>query len=274
MVSWYELMLFLSVNKNTYSSNPDVMTKQFRRTPISAIRYVAMILVLLIVSGCATTSPDKDPYENMNREILDFNLSSDKYVLKPIAKGYSKIPSPIRNGIGNALSNLREPYTILNDLLQGKFRKAGRDTGRFVINSTLGLLGLADVATEMDLPRQREDFGQTLAVWGVPSGPYLVLPFLGPSNLRDAFGLVPTYAGADPVNLNSPERYYATGLRFIGVRANLLPFDDVFELQPDKYLFLREAYRQRRAMLISDGELSVDDGEDDLLDELLEDDAL
>ena len=233
----------------------------------------AIFISVFLLTGCASTSTHNDPYENFNRKVLNFNLKSDKYLLKPAAQAYSKIPSPVRNGIGNFISNLTEPYTVLNDLLQGKFRKAGRDTGRFVINTTLGLLGLNDVATHMNLPKQREDFGQTLAVWGVEEGPYLVLPFLGPSNVRDAVGLVPAYAGADPVSSlnNSPERWYALGVRFVHGRSTLLGTDEVLELQPDKYLFLREGYRQRREIQINDGVISVSD-EEALQDELLDED--
>ena len=192
-----------------------------------------------------------------------------------MAKTYQRLPQPVRNGVGNFFSNLWEPNTILNDLLQGKFAHAGRDTGRFVINTTLGLFGLMDVATHLDLPKRREDFGQTLAVWGVPAGPYLVLPLFGPSNLRDSAGTIPNYAGADLVyTLDSPERWYASGLRLVDGRARLLGVDDVLDLQPDKYLFLREGYRQQRNHLIYDGNPPAGLDDDDLLEllELEEDD--
>ncbi|MEM7194512.1 MAG: VacJ family lipoprotein [Pseudomonadota bacterium] len=247
---------------------------RFPRIHSTKIFQFFLLIGVLALGGCATTSPDNDPYEGVNRKIMDFNLSSDRYVLKPIAKTYDKLPNPVKNGVGNFFSNLLEPYTILNDLLQGKFRKAGRDTGRFVINTTIGLLGLSDPATEMGLEKQREDFGQTLAVWGVPSGPYLVLPIFGPSNLRDTVGLIPAFAGGDPVSAaNTPERYWGTGLRLVNVRAGLLPFDDVLELQPDKYVFLREAYRQRRQTMIADGQVDTGAQDEELLDELLDEDT-
>ena len=138
-----------------------------------------------------------DPMEGANRAVLKFNLQVDRLLLKPAARAYRKLPAPARNGTRNFFANLWMPSTIVNNVLQGKFADAGRGLGRFAINSVLGFFGLMDPATEMGLPERREDFGQTLAVWGVPSGPYLMLPFLGPSNLRDAVALAPQNA-ADP----------------------------------------------------------------------------
>ncbi|NKB64941.1 MAG: VacJ family lipoprotein [Gammaproteobacteria bacterium] len=253
-----------------------------------------LLLVSVLLAGCASTSSkevriisngteetiiaEKDPFEKMNRSILKFNLKADKYVLKPVAKTYKKvIPQPVRNGIRNFFSNLREPLNIVNDLLQGNLVQAGRDTGRFVINTTFGFFGLNDVAKYMNLPRNREDFGQTLAVWGVPSGPYLVLPFLGPSNLRDATGLVPEFKYTDAVSeVESPESTYLRGLRIISQRTNLLGADDILDLQPDKYLFIREGYCHQRLNQIHNGNPPKPENEaseDELLDELLESDS-
>ena len=215
-----------------------------------------------------------DPFERTNRAVLNFNFKVDRFVLKPTAKVYARLPGPVRNGVGNFFSNLWQPSTIINDLLQGKFAHAGRDTGRFVVNTTLGLFGVMDVATHLDLPKRREDFGQTLAVWGVPAGPYLMLPLLGPSNLRDSVGTIPQYAGSDPVaTLDSPERWYAGGLRLVDGRARAFGADEVLELQSDQYLFLREGYRQRRNHLIYDGNPPAGPGDDDFVDELLEDET-
>ena len=201
-----------------------------------------------------------------------FNLKTDEAILVPISKGYKKVvPSPVRNGIHNFLTNLREPYNILNDLLQGQFRLAAQDTGRFLINTTLGFIGFNDVASYMDMPRRSEDFGQTLAVWGVPSGPHLVLPFFGPSNIRDTVGLVPDLAYS---NLyapeQSPEDVGAWALNIVDTRTQLLGIEDVIKIQPDPYLFLREGYRQRRAAAIVNNQINQDDEEDALLDELSE----
>ena len=166
-----------------------------------------------------------------------------------------------------------ESYNVLNDLLQGQFRLAGQDAGRFMINTTLGFFGLNDVASHMDLPRRREDFGQTLAVWGVPSGPHIVLPFLGPSNLRDTAGLVPDFTYSSATNVDTyPASLGKTTVGIIDARSQLLGLDEILEAQNDKYLFLRETYRQRRATAINNGKRPEDEPtEDELLDELLED---
>ena len=164
---------------------------------------------------------------------------------------------------------MREPYTLLNDLLQAKFRKAGRDSARFFINTTIGVFGLFDPATHFGLQSQPEDFGQTLAVWGAPPGAYVVLPFFGPSNARDAFSRLPEFGGSDAVNHvdKTETRWGAIGLRLVNARADLLGLDEVLELQPDQYLFLRENYRMRRAAQIRDGAADAD--EDDALEDAL-----
>jgi len=160
-------------------------------------------------------------------------------------------------------------------LLQGKFALAGRDTGRFILNTVFGWFGVFDVARAMGLPKREEDFGQTLAVWGVPPGPYLVLPLLGPSNLRDFTGsLSPAYMQTDlTARLEYPASLIATGVEAVDARAAFLGADAALELQPDKYLFLRETYRQERAALIADREAG-DDFDDELIDELLDDELL
>ncbi len=235
---------------------------------------------LITGSGCATTSSvpgAKDPFENINRSIHKFNIESDRVFLKPIAKGYANaFPQPIRNGVKNFFSNLWEPMTVVNDLLQGKFGQAASDSFRFLVNSTAGILGIFDVATHLYLPKHREDFGQTLGVWGIPSGPYLVLPFLGPSNVRDTTGLIPQYLYADTLGiLDTPEVYYAAGIRLVDARSRLLGLDELLAIQPDEYLFLRETYRQQRYLAIHDGNPPATDEEDsdeDLIDQLLKDD--
>ncbi len=240
---------------------------------------LAMLVLVLLMTGCATSgSPveQNDPFERFNRAVLEFNIESDRILLKPVAEAYDHLlPKPVKTGVNNFFSNLWEPMTIANDLLQGKIGYAARDTSRFVVNSTIGLFGILDIAKGMNLPRRKEDFGQTLAVWGVPEGPYLVLPLLGPSNLRDAAGLVPQYQYGDPVaRLDSSERLYATGLRLVDTRSRNLDAEEILELQPDKYLFLRETYRSGRENLIHDGNPPADSGgdsEDGLIDQLLED---
>ncbi len=239
---------------------------------------LSFVMPLIMLSGCATTSsPEaKDPFEKANRAVLKFNLSSDRWILKPIAKTYARVvPSPLRTGVSNFFSNLWQPMTVLNDLLQGKLGHAGRDSSRFLLNTTLGIFGIFDVASRLKLPEHREDFGQTLAVWGVPSGPYLVLPFFGPSNLRASSGLIPQTVYADVVSyVDSPQIYYVQILRMIAAREQLLGVGDILDLQPDQYLFIRESYRQQRLNLIYDGKppLLESDAEDDLINQLLEED--
>ena len=213
----------------------------------------------------------KDPWEGFNRSIHRFNMKVDEKVLRPVAQRYVKhVPPKVRKGVRNFFNNLREPTTIVNDLLQGKPAQAGSDSLRFLINSTFGVLGVFDVATHLNLPRNREDFGQTLGRWGVPSGPYLVLPFLGPSNLRDATGLIPQYAYTDMTAGIEDEAvmWSLTATRVIDTRAGLLSADKVLEEQLDPYVFLRETYAQRRLNDIYDG--NPPEAEDELLDEILE----
>jgi phospholipid-binding lipoprotein MlaA len=239
-----------------------------------------VILAISLLAGCATTqgesgSQSNDPFEKMNRSIHTFNLETDRIFLKPIAKGYERfIPGPVRKGVNNFFSNLWEPMTIVNDLLQGKFGYAAKDTTRFLVNSTVGILGIFDVASRVDLGRRKEDFGQTLAVWGIPPGPYLVLPFLGPSSIRDTTGLVPQFFYGDALlYIDSPEVWYAAGTRLVDTRSRLLGTDDILDLQPDTYLFLREAYRQQRINQIHDGNppgADLEETEDALIDQLLD----
>lgn len=241
----------------------------------------------VLVGGCASSGGapvdasadaapggDRDPFIRANRTVLELNLKTDRYVLKPAAEAYAKLPRPVRRGVGNFFANLGEPTTVANDLLQGKLAAAGRDTGRFVINTLFGWFGAFDVAAALGLPKREEDFGQTLAVWGVPAGPYLVLPLLGPSNLRDLTGqFTPAYMQTDlTADLEFPASLYVTGVEAVNARADFLGADQALELQPDKYLFLRETYRQERAAQIADREPGDDDGAGDaLIDELLED---
>jgi len=238
-----------------------------------------------LAGGCASTAHDAagaeqrrghgdgDPLIRANRAVLNVNLKTDRYVLKPVAKTYAKLPRPVRRGVGNFFSNLGEPTTVANDLLQGKLAHAGRDAGRFVINTVFGWFGLFDVASALGLPKREEDFGQTLAVWGVPPGPYLVLPLLGPSNLRDFTGsFTPAYMQTDlTADLEYPASLYAAGVEAVDARAAFLGADEALELQPDKYLFLRETYRQERAAQIADRAPGDGGDDDDLIDELLDD---
>ncbi|HLA71298.1 MAG TPA: VacJ family lipoprotein [Steroidobacteraceae bacterium] len=233
-------------------------------------------LVALLFAGCATVpgKPDpRDPWERFNRSSFVFNDALDRAIAKPVAKGYKKVtPRIIRTGVSNALSNLNTVSTIINDVLQGKMRQAGHDSGRFLLNSTLGLAGLFDPASAAGLENNDEDFGQTLGKWGVKSGPYLMLPFLGPSTVRDSFARIPdqyTY----PVNYleDDSTRYLIRGIDFLDLRAGLLDLDAQLERSYDRYAFVRNAWLQRREFLVSDG--NVEDQSAELEEGMEEDPA-
>ena len=201
----------------------------------------------------------KDPWESMNRSVFSFNETLDSNVLKPVARGYKWIvPDPIETAIGNVFSNLNDIPVTFNNLLQLKFSNALRSSGRFLVNSTAGLGGLLDFASDIGLEKQNEDFGQTLGHYGISTGPYLVLPVLGPSSTRDAGGLVFDLA-SDPVAVGSffvaPFIGPAVGAtRFADTRARWLENDKTLEeASLDKYEFVREAYLQRRRNLVYDG---------------------
>ncbi len=234
------------------------MTRTFR-LGVAAIAIVAL-------AGCSTTrSPDpRDPWEGMNRATFEFNDGFDNVLMRPLAEGYRFVlPSLARTAVTNFFSNLNDPWVAVNQLLQGKVERAIDDFGRFVWNSTFGLLGLIDVASDMGLPKHREDFGQTLAVWGVDFGPYLVLPILGPSSVRDGVGLIPDAYAFLPwqipkwadFNHRVTWQWSLTGLDLVQTRASLLDATDLLEQAAlDRYAFLRNAYFQRRRNLIHDGD--------------------
>ena len=234
------------------------------------------LCLLLTMAGCAGTgAPDDDPFENYNRAMTRSNMAIDENLLVPVAKGYRKVlPEPVRDGIGNFFRNLKEPYVMVNDLLQGKFGEAGSDAGRFLINTTLGFAGFFDVATDLGIERNEEDFGQTLAVWRVPPGPHLVLPLFGPSNIRDGFGVATGLAYGSPIQPDdSGARIGLVVLNAVDTRTRYLGTEELLAQQTDPYLFLRETYRQRREAQISDGAASDDAAtEEMLLEELLQDD--
>ncbi|WP_299595955.1 MlaA family lipoprotein [uncultured Microbulbifer sp.] len=206
---------------------------------------------------------DRDPWEGFNRAMFRFNDTADRWFLKPAAVSYRQVtPHFMQTGISNFFSNLHEVNNVLNNVLQWKWGQAGNDTGRFLVNSTVGLVGLFDVAQHMGLERSDgEDFGQTLAVWGMSSGPYLVVPFLGPSTVRDAPAEVVEWY-TNPLTYlddNAVENTLKT-LDLIQLRASLLQAESL--LQGDRYVLMRDAYLQRREFLINDGEQEDDFGGD------------
>jgi len=233
------------------------------------------MLGLLALSACSTTrqptgddpvprdnpaSADNnahDPLEGFNRAMYTFNDKLDQYLLTPLAKGYRYVtPTPVRRSISNFFSNLHDPPIMLNNLLQGKPKQATSDFTRFLVNSTFGVFGLFDVATIWDLPKHDEDFGQTLAVWGVGSGPYLVLPFFGPSDMRDAPALVVDWEMYPLTHMQDRgTRNTILVVEVVDKRAQLLEASEILKQAAgaDPYVFVREAYRQQRLNLIYDG---------------------
>lgn len=217
-------------------------------TPFSFKTALSLCLALVLV-GCASTGKDpRDPWESYNRQVTDFNVALDEAVLEPVAKGYQTVfPGAVREGVSNFFGNISDVWSTANNLLQAKPRETVESLARVGINTTVGLLGLIDVATELNIPKHREDFGQTLGRWGVGPGPYLVLPVLGPSTLRDTAALPVDWKG-DLVNTtDGVVRAPLSVLRVIDKRANFLGAGNVLEAAAlDKYTFIREAYLQRR----------------------------
>lgn len=258
-------------------------------TMAGKIRWVWLVLALLVAQGLACSGnlvergpsaepragseqpspgaaspvdsrPDPDPWEPMNRKIFWFNDKADVWVLEPVARAWDTVaPDPVQRSVSNFFHNVRFPIVLANDLLQGKVRDAGNDVGRFAVNTTIGVGGLFDPATGFGLERKIEDFGQTLATWGSPSGPYLVLPLLGPSNVRDMAGLlVDIPLSVTPFFVNE---YILLGAQ-VGdtVNERSLFLDEVEEAKEaalDYYVFVRNAYGQRRQALIQDEDPEV-----------------
>lgn len=216
------------------------------------------------VGNPATVGREADPWQSYNRKMFAFNDGIDRYFLKPIATTYTKItPAPIRTGVKNVFRNLGEVPSIANGLLQGEFKAAAYDTTRLIVNTTVGIGGIFDVAGRLDLPAtDYEDFGQTLAVWGFRSGPYVVLPILGPSTVRDGLAK-PVDWYTDPLTYidHNQTSYAIKAVNIVNIRAQLLPLEE--SISGDKYEFIRDAYLQRRAFLISNGEVSDTFGDEE-----------
>ena len=234
---------------------------------------VALILIAFLATACASIPPDQrvesDPWESLNRPLYSFNTGFDNVLTKPIAKGYRAVlPGFARKGVSNFFRNLTKPRSIINNLLQGKPERGFSEFGRFLFNSTLGIGGLIDVASMGGMEEYGEDFGQTAAVWGVPDGPFVMLPFLGPQTLRDAV-LLPLNIIVDPLyhydNSSVRTKLYVLGL--IDIRYRLLTADKLLEDSKDRYLTVRESYLQNREYEVYDGDPPVDD---DFFDEFLE----
>lgn len=226
----------------------------------------------MFLSACAHTPSyePQDPLEPVNRAIYRFNEVADRYVLRPVAQGYVAVtPQFMRTGVRNFLSNIVYPVTIVNQYAQGEFANGSRDLGRFIINSTIGIVGLIDVAQYWGMPSHYEDFGQTLGSWGVGEGWYLMLPFLGPSTNRDLVGTI-IDAPLSPVYHAENEFviYGYTAADAIQLRADLLNADELLNEQDDRYAFVRSAYLQKREGSIRNGAPAPEDDLDALLDDL------
>ncbi|EKS72367.1 MULTISPECIES: VacJ family lipoprotein [Caballeronia] len=228
------------------------------------MRRAIMVAGVVALTGCATvTTPTKgDPFESYNRTMFTINDTVDQYAVKPVAKGYVwLVPEPVRNSVTNFFSNIGDVYIAANNLAQLKIADGVSDIMRVAINTLFGVGGLFDVATIARLPKHSGDFGLTLGHYGVPSGPYVVLPLLGPSTVRDSAGLVVDYFG-NPLTYVSPDSvsWALYGVNLVNVRANLLGATDVLaDAALDKYSFVRNAYLQRRQYLISGGDGSMPD---------------
>ncbi len=234
-------------------------------------RTAVLLAILVAFTGCASHAqrqsaagpPNKDPLESFNRKVFALNDSLDGWVLKPVAKTYHVItPDPVENGVGNFFANLSEVPSAFNNILQWKWKKAGANTGRFLLNSTIGLVGLFDVAKYTGLERKDgESFGQTLSHWGMKPGPYLVLPLMGSSTTTDLLAM--------PIDWYTDPLYYVgeesvrNSLRALGVidtRTRLLSAEEL--ISGDRYTFIREAFLQRREYLVKDGAVVDDFGGD------------
>ena len=240
---------------------------------IKILRRLALAGMLL--AGCATTLNDVrggpgaklDPWENWNRKVFAFNESLDEHVLKPVATVYSNVvPEPVRRGIDNFFGNFADAWSAVNNFLQGKGTAGVYDVMRVGTNTVFGLFGVLDVATEVGLEKSREDFGQTLGVWGMGTGAYIVWPLFGPSSVRDSIGLPMDIAASPATVINDgATRYSLTAVNLVNTRANLLGATRVLDdIALDKYAFVRTAYLQRRRSLVYDGNPPEEDDEDDL----------
>lgn len=222
-------------------------------------RAIALCLAgLSLFSGISQAASEEDPWETFNRPVFLFNDTLDTWFLKPITQGYQSVtPQFMEEGVDNVFSNIGDVGNLANDLLQGKFHAAGVDTARLLVNTTAGFLGVFDVAQRMGLTRNDEDFGQTLGVWGIVSGPYVVLPLLGPSTPRDGLGLaVNRFTTAYPYMEHIPSRNTAYASDIVNNRAKLLKAENV--ILGDKYVFIRNAYLQNREFRVQDGQVKDD----------------
>ncbi|MCJ2374814.1 VacJ family lipoprotein [Pseudomonas sp. RGM 3321] len=231
--------------------------------PVTGAGFIKRLMQLSLCAGMALVpvavqAAEDDPWEGINRSIFSFNDTLDAYTLKPLAKGYQYIaPQFVEDGVHNFFNNIGDVGNLANNVLQAKPEAAGVDTARLIVNTTFGLLGFIDVGTRMGLQRNDEDFGQTLGYWGVPSGPFVVIPLLGPSTVRDAFAKYPdTYTSPYRYIDHVPTRNTALAVNLIDTRASLLSAERM--VSGDRYTFIRNAYLQNREFKVKDGKVEDD----------------
>ena len=230
------------------------------------VRIGGLLFAASLLGGCATSPDSRDPFERFNRGVYQFNEGVDRTILEPTARVYrAMLPQFVRTSVSNVFSNMNDVRVALNNTLQGKFATAYSDLGRVAINSTLGVLGLFDIASEAGIERHNEDFGQTLGWWGIGDGPFIMLPIFGPSSGRDVIGFV-VDSVTDPITYVDPSRAQnqLTVTRLVNRRAELLDASKLLDQAAlDEYLFVRDAYFQRRRNLVYDGKPPPDKGPSD-----------
>lgn len=240
------------------------------------VRFATVGVLALLAGGCATSSPPEpascerleysihDPAQSINRGIFAFNRTVDDYAVAPVARGYLHLPGFLQTGVHNFVANFGEPKVFINDLLQGNGRRSVNTLGRFVINTTIGVVGLIDVSGKLGMERHKADFGQTFGVWNIADGPIVELPLLGTANLRDATGKVLSFA-VDPFGDNSDTVQTLSTINTVGGivdgRARLLPVTDKLRQEPDYYAALRDAMAAKRADFVQEGRLGTAKGE-------------
>jgi phospholipid-binding lipoprotein MlaA len=232
-----------------------------------------LLLLPLVLAACSSqqvtlSDPENDPWEAYNRKVHTFNMGFDRVIFRPVARGYDWImPDAPQRGVRNFFRNLAYPVTFLNLILQGKFEESLTATGRFFMNSTIGLLGFFDVATKEEIPHYEEDFGQTLAVWGWKDSRFLMMPFIGPYTARDLLGRG-FYGYFHPISyaIREHDNYVPLVVDLVTLRAELLPYQEQLDAAPDPYIMVRDVWLQNREFRIYDGEPPAPD-----YDALLED---
>lgn len=219
---------------------------------------LGLLSLFLLAPAMAQDTANPDPWESVNRPLFELNERLDQYFLKPTAKGYQAVmPDPAEKGVSNFFGNLRDANSTINAVLQGRSGGAARAGGRFLLNSTIGMLGLFDVASRMGVEPYRTDFGHTLSIWGLPSGPYLMVPLLGPRTVRSGTGTVFDALTSVEVSIDDVRlRNSMFGTELVNARAKLLRAEDL--MSGDRYIFIRDAYLQQRRSLVNDGEVADD----------------